>query len=266
MGDLFGELSKDDGIRQIPLMSSVKYTSDSTIAVSRVSPTARHYHLQVDRQAGSLTHLCDSDMQHPSVKHCCVSTKEKLKKSRSFTLRDFSSVSQLESQDNHQRRYHHQTVRLSRKNAIKRRTRPHKFVPHPLTKDHKMTHDRVLPPELSESYIVGEALTERTLARRNSLTQLGEILTQTVQKSSRQVYKNNSNSRRKTAEEENDHVIKRYCTDSSLEQPKLFLVNDVRLLRRWSICTNPDVKTGCIECVPHNMAPEGMNWVVYGYL
>ena len=261
MGDLhmLGELSNDDNIQ---LMSSVKYTSDSTMAVSRVSPTPRHYHLQLDRQAESLTHLRDSDMQHPSVKHCCVSstTKEKLKKSQSFTLRDFIHSVSLESP---RERNHHQTVRLSRKNAIKRRTRPHRFVPHPLAKDHKVACGGVLPPELS---IVGETLTERTLARRNS--QPTDLLTQTVQKSSRQVhvYKSKSNSRRKTAEKENDHMVKRYCTDSSLEKPKLFLVNRVHLRRRWSICTNPDVETGPIEPVPHSIAPEGMNWVVYGYL
>ena len=268
MGDLTEELSGVVSTGQRPL---TKCPSDSTIVVS--SHTKRKYNVERYNSHRQLRRLCvcgqDSGSQEPSAVrhfHATGPTKQKLGKTKSCMLRDFNSC-QLESQ---LRRDHHQAIGLSRRNAIKRRSRPQKYAPSAPIKDRQFTlrgNDTLLPARLSksQSYAMRESSTKKTRIRRHS--QHDDLPTQTVQKCSHHVYNNKhakSGPKRQTTKKENDLTIDNYyCTDSFLEQPKVILADNVFLRRRWSMCMNPD-RTPVAPVAP--VAPDGMNWVVYGYL
>lgn len=243
MGDIRKEISRIgisgmDSIRQMPLLASVAYTSDSLPGHMNRSGHAKH---PSPRESSPLRHfqgsLDDLNLKGRVQESCLVSsTNEKLKKAISCTIgeqKHFRADLQLDKA--------HETVKLSRKNAMKRESRPQRCGTTAAAKRSQ-----------SQSYGVKETARRTCVCSRklvhDELTDMAcpERVTKSVcVKQSK-----------RTTEKENDHVVRSYCIESNPEygnRAKLLFVNNI-------VCVIPERKSQA------PVAPSGTNWVVYGYL
>ena len=242
------ERHKTENISRTPLaVSSVKYPSDSTIAVSSHT---KH----------CLFHRQSSYKPHSGFKRRNTKAGQTLKKAKSLMLHQQTNKFGSEPPCEHSDRGN---AKLSRRNAIRKRvSRPLKLAK---TRDHQAFTKgkdqrgvyRAMAPaqqSQSQSYRVKDAITH-TPQRRFT----GKTYSQTEKEDMARIKGNSSKWGKRVTVKENDHVVKSYCIDTSLRhtvanKPKLF-----------NACVNPvsSVREDTQTSAP---APAGMNWVVYGYL
>ena len=240
---------KIEKLSQTPLaVSSVKYPSDSTIAVS--SRTKRH------RQSSCEPH---SEFM---IKQRNTKAGQTLKKAKSLLLHWHGKKSRSDPPPECSDRCN---VKLSRRNAMRRVSRPLTLARYRVRdqqtftkeKDQQGVYHAMVPVQRSQSQnyrVTKEATCTTNYCLQRKFTD-GVYL-----QDEKDVDRNRSKLRESTAKsmKENNHTVKSYCIDTSLQghanKPRLF-----------HVCVSPvsNVKEDALIATP---APAGMNWIVYGYL
>ena len=228
--------------RHTPLISSVKYPSDSTIAVSS---RFKHIHHYFHRQT--------SHEPHSEFKQR-YTTGQKLKKARSCVIRDTNNFRSDPPPPECNR---HSPVKLSRRNAMKRGSRPWPLVLKVARgKDQGGVCKATTPAQRSQSqsYRIKDTPTSCKIGLEKKFPDKKHLQ---MEKEGMDGVKGNTG--KLATMKENDHVVKGYCVDTSPGPG-----HHVDRLRLFNVYMNP--VSSVREDVQTAAPPAGMNWVVYGYL
>lgn len=235
-------LTERHNMSHTTLASSIKYPSDSIIAVSS--------HIK------HLFHRQSPNEPHREFKRRNTTAGQKLKKAKSLMLHRCTTKFRSDPPPESSHRGKERAIKLSRRNAMRRESRPLKLAKirdcQAFTEgnDEQGVYRAMAPAQRSQSqsYKMKAAntstLRRKFTERRNSQTEKEDVAGI------------KGNSRKRATVTENDHAVKTYCIDTYLgcaNKPKLFNVN-----------VNPvsSVRGDAQTAAP----PAGMNWVVYGYL
>ena len=243
----------------MPLRSSMKYASDSTITVSSyINRNKQQSQRQSSHKQLQKSHTQIKDQPIPSLRsRLHATTKQKLKKIRSSLLRDSKYL-----KSDPQPIAKNEAVTLSRKNAMKR-TGPQRLATTAVTEDQQGVYRAILPIQKTQrhNYRVKEtslSIASKNFQSRNEMGGAGRVLARKHA---------TFEPRKRTMVRDKHFAAKSYCIDTSLcpvDEPKLLFVNNVCLNRSHSFSSVSECVCTGQETVA--ATPAGMSWVVYGYL
>jgi hypothetical protein len=226
-------------------VSSIKYPSDSTIAVS--SRTKHH-----------LSHRRSSYEPHSEFKQRNTKAGQTLQKVKSLLLRWHAKKLRSDPPPECSDRGN---VKLSRRNAMRRESRPLIWArdrdqqTFAKGKDKQRLYRALEPAQRSQSQSCKDGTCIDSYCKFRD-----RVYGQTGMEAVDGIKMNRNKLRKSTAKsiKENNHAVKSYCINTGLQghanKPKLF-----------NACVSPvsSVREDALTAAP---APAGMNWVVYGYL
>ncbi len=226
-------------------VSSIKYPSDSTIAVS--SRTKHH-----------LSHRRSSYEPHSEFKQRTTKTGETLQKVKRLLLRWHAKKLRSDPPECSDRG----NVKLSRRNAMRRESRPLIWArvrdqqTFTIGKDKQRLYREMAPTQRSQSQSCKVKKDGTCIASCCKFRD--RVYGQTEMEAVDGIKMNRSKVRKSTAKsKENNHAVKSYYINTDLQGH----TNELKI----NACVSPvsSVREDALTAAP---APAGMNWVVYGYL